>query len=142
VSLRDADARSVDLHLHSTPASFSDPVFVKYSDRQWISQRKDSAFQAKTAKEASGQSCKPALEVVSRNMKKLADAGVTIAMGRHRPARPVTGYFELMELELMAKAGLTSKQVLLSATRDAALPQDRRGAGNARTEESGPISWC
>jgi imidazolonepropionase-like amidohydrolase len=30
------------------------------------------------------------------------------------------GYFELMELDLMAKAGMTPKQILLSATRDAA----------------------
>ena len=35
------------------------------------------------------------------------------------PAR-FQGYFELMELELMAKAGLTPQQVLASATRDAA----------------------
>ena len=35
------------------------------------------------------------------------------------PAR-FQGYFELMELELMAKAGLTPRQVLTAATRDAA----------------------
>ena len=35
------------------------------------------------------------------------------------PAR-FQGYFELMELEMMAKAGLTPRQVLASATRDAA----------------------
>ena len=50
-----------------------------------------------------------------------ADAGVTIAMGTDTgpPAR-FQGYFEQMELELMAKAGLTPRQVLTSATRDAA----------------------
>jgi imidazolonepropionase-like amidohydrolase len=36
------------------------------------------------------------------------------------PAARFQGYFELMELELMAKAGLTPRQVLASATRDAA----------------------
>ena len=35
------------------------------------------------------------------------------------PAR-FQGYFELMELEMMAKAGLTPRQALSSATRDAA----------------------
>ena len=35
------------------------------------------------------------------------------------PAR-FQGYFELMELEMMAKAGLTPAKVLASATRDAA----------------------
>jgi len=35
------------------------------------------------------------------------------------PAR-FQGYFELMELEMMVKAGLTPKQALAAATRDAA----------------------
>jgi imidazolonepropionase-like amidohydrolase len=39
--------------------------------------------------------------------------------GTGLPGRFV-GYFEWMELELMAKAGLTPQQVLASATRDAA----------------------
>ena len=62
--------------------------------------------------------------MASRNLKKLSDAGVKIAMGTDTgpPAR-FQGYFELMELELMAKAGLTPKQVLASATRDAAACQ-------------------
>jgi len=114
--------REVSTYVYeSTPAFFSDPLFVKYSDAQWISQRKDPAFQAKTAKDPTGQRYKVALEVASRNTKKLSDAGVTIAMGTDTgPAGRFMGYFELMELELMAKAGLTPKQVLQSATRDAA----------------------
>src|SRR5947207_14425301 len=69
----------------------------------------------------SGQRYKVALDQASRNLKKLSDAGVTIAMGTDTgpPAR-FQGYFEQMELELMAKAGLTPRQVLTSATRDAA----------------------
>src|SRR5437868_9287600 len=67
------------------------------------------------------QRYKVALDQASRNLKKLSDAGVTIAMGTDTgpPAR-FQGYFELMELEMMAKAGLTPRQVLASATRDAA----------------------
>ena len=114
--------REVSTYVYeSTPAFFSDPLFVKYSDAQWISQRKDPTFQAKTAKDPSGQRYKVALDVASRNMKKLSEAGVTIAMGTDTgPDGRFMGYFELMELELMAKAGLTPKQVLQSATRDAA----------------------
>ena len=49
------------------------------------------------------------------------DAGVTIAMGTDTgPVGRFQGYFELMELELMVKAGLTPRQVLTAATRDAA----------------------
>jgi imidazolonepropionase-like amidohydrolase len=114
--------REVSTYVYeSTPAFFSDPLFVKYSDAQWINQRKDPAFQAKTAKDPSAQRYKAALEVASRNMKKMADAGVPIAMGTDTgPAGRFMGYFELMELELMAKAGMTPKQILQSATRDAA----------------------
>jgi imidazolonepropionase-like amidohydrolase len=114
--------REVSTYVYeSTPAFFSDPLFLKYSDTQWINQRKDPAFQAKTAKDPAGQRYKAALEVASRNMKKLADAGVPIAMGTDTgPAGRFQGYFELMELELMAKAGMTPKQILQSATRDAA----------------------
>jgi imidazolonepropionase-like amidohydrolase len=105
----------------STPAFFSDPLFLKYSDPKQIEQRKDPAFQAKTRSDQSAQRYKVALDVANRNLKKLADNGVTIAMGTDTgPAGRFQGYFELMELELMAKAGLEPKQILQSATRDAA----------------------
>jgi imidazolonepropionase-like amidohydrolase len=42
------------------------------------------------------------------------------------PAR-FQGYFEHLELELMAKAGLTPKQILLAATGDAARCAGLRG---------------
>jgi imidazolonepropionase-like amidohydrolase len=69
----------------------------------------------------SAQRYKTALHVAMRNLKKLSDAGVTIAMGTDTgpPAR-FQGYFELMELEMMVKAGLTPRQALVSATADAA----------------------
>ena len=114
--------REVSTYVYeSTPSFFSDPLFLKYSDAQWVNQRKDPAFHAKTAKDPAAQRYKAALEVASRNMKKLADAGVPIAMGTDTgPAGRFQGYFELMELELMAKAGMPPKQILQSATRDAA----------------------
>ena len=70
---------------------------------------------------ASAQRYKTALNVAMRNVKKLSDAGVTIAMGTDTgpPAR-FQGYFELMELEMLVKAGLTPRQALVSATGDAA----------------------
>jgi imidazolonepropionase-like amidohydrolase len=105
----------------TTPAFFSDPLFVKHADPTWVSQRKEPGFQAKMAKDASAQRYKQALEVASRNVKKAVDNGVAVAMGTDTgPAGRFQGYFELMELELMAKAGLSPKQVIQSATRDAA----------------------
>jgi imidazolonepropionase-like amidohydrolase len=105
----------------STPAWFSDPLFLKHADPRTVEQLKEPARQVQMRNSRSAQRYKAALEVASRNLKKLSGAGVRIAMGTDTgpPAR-FQGYFELMELELMAKAGLTPRQVLAAATRDAA----------------------
>jgi imidazolonepropionase-like amidohydrolase len=105
----------------STPAWFSDPLFLKHVDAKTLETLKQPARQEQMRASKSAQRYKAGLVVASQNLKKLSDAGVPIAMGTDTgpPAR-FQGYFELMELELMAKAGLTPKQVLASATRDAA----------------------
>jgi len=106
----------------SVPAFFSDPLFVKYQDPATIEALKDPARQEAMRKSASAQRYKAGLAVAERNLKKLSDGGVTIAMGTDTgaPAGRFQGYFELMEMEMMQRAGLTPKQVLASATRDAA----------------------
>jgi imidazolonepropionase-like amidohydrolase len=105
----------------STPSWFSDPLFLKHADMAAVDALKQPVRQQAMANSKSAQRYKAGLEVANRNLKKLSDAGVTIAMGTDTgpPAR-FQGYFELMELEMMAKAGLTPRQVLASATRDAA----------------------
>ncbi|OLC74044.1 MAG: hypothetical protein AUH72_22350 [Acidobacteria bacterium 13_1_40CM_4_65_8] len=105
----------------TTPPWFSDPLFTKHADAKTLEQLKEPARQEQMKNSKSAQRYKVALDQASRNLKKLSDAGVRIAMGTDTgpPAR-FQGYFELMELDLMANAGLTPKQVLASATRDAA----------------------
>ena len=105
----------------STPSWFSDPLFLKSADPKTVEQLKEPARQEQMKNSKSAQRYKVALDQASKNLKKLSDAGVKIAMGTDTgpPAR-FQGYFELMELDLMAKAGLTPRQVLASATRDAA----------------------
>jgi len=105
----------------STPPFFSDPFFMTHADPSVVAALKDPTRQESMRKSASAQRYKTALEMAERNLKKLVDAGVTIAMGTDTgpPAR-FQGYFEHMELELMAKSGLTPRQVLAAATRDAA----------------------
>ena len=105
----------------STPPWFSDPLFLKHADLQAVEALKQPARQEQMKNSKSAQRYQAALEVANRNLKKLSDAGVKIAMGTDTgpPAR-FQGYFELMELEMMAKAGLTPAKVLASATRDAA----------------------
>jgi len=105
----------------STPEWFSDPLFLKHADPKAVEALKQPARQEQMKNSRSAQRYKVALEQATRNLKKLTDGGVVIAMGTDTgpPAR-FQGYFELMELDLMAKAGLTPKQILASATRDAA----------------------
>src|SRR5207247_3190264 len=105
----------------STPAFFSDPFFLKYADPKVLAALKEPARQQEMHTSRAAQKYKAALEVASRNLKKLSDAGVKIAMGTDTgpPAR-FQGYFEHLELELMVTAGLSAPQALAAATRDAA----------------------
>jgi len=105
----------------STPPFFSDPFFLAHADRQAVAALGEPARQEALRRSLAAQRYKTALDVAEKNVKKLSDAGVTIAMGTDTgpPAR-FQGYFEQMELELMAKSGLTPRQVLAAATRDAA----------------------
>ena len=105
----------------SRPAFFDDPFFLKEADKQILDQLLDPKRQDAMRRSESAQRYKKALEMASFNLKKLSDAGVRIAFGTDTgpPAR-FQGYFEHMEMELMAKAGLTPAQILRSATSDAA----------------------
>ena len=104
-----------------TPDFFSDSLFLTHANREWMTAlEKPEAQQAMRASPAA-QRYKVALEVAKRNLKRLSDAGVLIAMGTDTgPNGRFQGYFELMELEQMVNAGLTPRQALIAATRDAA----------------------
>ena len=105
----------------STPDFFADPFFLKHADVKQVADLKTPASQEAMRKSPAAQRYKAGLEVASRNLKKLSDNGIMIAMGTDTgPVGRFQGFFELKELELMAKAGLTPKQVLQAATRDAA----------------------
>jgi imidazolonepropionase-like amidohydrolase len=105
----------------STPAFFSDPFFLAHANAEWVSTLEQPARQEAMRTSQSARRYKAALEVAKRNLKKLSDAGVPIAMGTDTgPTGRFQGYFELMEIEMMVQAGLTPRQALASATRDAA----------------------
>ena len=105
----------------STPDFFSDPLFLAHANREWVKTLSDPVRQQTFRTSKSAQRYKAALQVASRNLERLADAGIPIAMGTDTgPTGRFQGYFELMELELMVKAGLTPRAAIISATRDAA----------------------
>jgi imidazolonepropionase-like amidohydrolase len=121
------------------PAFFDDAFFLKEADKQVLDQLLEPKRQETMRASTAAQRYKVALEMASRNLKKLSDAGVRISFGTDSgpPAR-FQGYFEHMELELMAKAGLTPMQILKSATGDAA--RCMRVAGKIGTLERG--AWA
>jgi imidazolonepropionase-like amidohydrolase len=114
--------REVSTYVYeSTPEFFSDSLFLTHANREWMTSLQKPEAQQAMRTSTSAQRYKVALEVAKRNLKRLSDAGVPIAMGTDTgPTGRFQGYFELMELEQMVSAGLTPRQALVAATRDAA----------------------
>jgi len=63
-----------------------------------------------------------ALQIALKNVKRVHDAGVLLALGTDSGAQPVRvqGFSEHHELELLVKAGLTPLQAITVATKNAA----------------------
>jgi imidazolonepropionase-like amidohydrolase len=119
----------------STPAFFTDQFFLREADREVMAQFSQPDRQKAMASSATAQRYKAGLEIAKRNLKRAADAGVTIAMGTDSGAFPerFQGYFEHLEMEMMVAAGLTPAQVLRSATSDAAAAMTRQDIGSIAT---------
>jgi imidazolonepropionase-like amidohydrolase len=106
----------------STPPFFSDPLFLREADRDVVAQLQEPQRQEAMRKSATAQRYKAALAIAMQNLKKAADAGLLVVMGTDSGAfaNRFQGYFEQLEMEMMADAGLTPAQILRSATGDAA----------------------
>ena len=103
------------------PEFFEDPFFLKEVDPEIIVQLKDPAQQQRVRDSKAAQAYKQALVVASKNVKTLADNGVPVAFGTDSgPPSRFQGYFEHLEMELMADAGLTPMQILSAASGNAA----------------------
>ncbi len=63
-----------------------------------------------------------AFKTALKNLKKIYDAGITVALGTDSGAFPVRtqGFTEHLEMELMVQAGLTPLQAITVSTRNAA----------------------
>ena len=70
----------------------------------------------------SAQAYKAALPTAETNLKKLSSAGVAVVMGTDSGAMAsrFEGYFEHMEMQMMADSGMSPKEILMSATGSAA----------------------
>jgi imidazolonepropionase-like amidohydrolase len=127
----------------SRPAFFDDPFFRRGIAlyRKEVDVLSDPARQARTRDDKQAQAIKPALQQAMKNLKRLSDAGVVIAMGTdsgaaNNPGR-WQGYFEHVELEYMVQAGLTPMQALVAATGGAARTMKLEGVGTIQ-----PGKWA
>ena len=104
-----------------TAAFFSDPFFLKEYDASIISALLDPSRQQEIRQSSSAQTYKKQLPVAYANLKTLSDQGVPIVFGTDSgvPTR-FMGYFEHLEMEMMAEAGMTPMDIIVSATKTTA----------------------
>ncbi len=105
----------------TTPDFFEDPFFKKEYPDSIVAPLKDPANQEKVRNSKSAQTYQKQLPVAMANLKTLSDQDVPIAFGTDSgiPNRFI-GYFEHIEMEMMAEAGLSPMNILVSATNAAA----------------------
>lgn len=112
------------------PAFFDDPFFRAYSDTVAAELLRDPARQDSVRKSAAAAAYRVALRQATANLRRVADAGVRIAMGTDTgPPGRFQGYFEHLELAYMAEAGMDPMSVIVAATGAAADCMRLEGVG-------------
>jgi imidazolonepropionase-like amidohydrolase len=114
--------REASTFLFAQPSPMlTDPFFAPSVSPTVLRTLRDPAFQKKVAAEPDTAHGHEWLEMAKKNLKKLVDSGVKCGFGTDTgPPRRIPGYFEQLELELMAEAGLTPLQIITIATRNSA----------------------
>ena len=99
------------------PDFFDDPFLMSDVDSAQVTTVSDPERQAGVRASGAAEAYGRALEIAQANLARLSEAGVPIGFGTDSgPLGRFQGYFEHMEMELMAEAGLTPEQILRSAT--------------------------
>jgi len=105
----------------SRPAFFDDPFFLENANRKEMQRLSDPDFMARMAASPSSAVYRQSLKQAQDNLRILVGSGVPIAFGTDSgPGGRFPGYFEHEEFRLMAEAGMTPREILLSATSVAA----------------------
>ena len=103
------------------PVFFDDPFFLEAAKQSQIDRVSDPEFMERMATSPTVATYRKALVQAQENLVTLLRSGVPIAFGTDSgPAGRFPGYFEHMEFDLMSEAGLTAREILLSATSVAA----------------------
>lgn len=115
-------AREVSVFAYAKTAPFLDePFFQRTATPEIIQTLKSAEYQKRIQADPDLPLYPGFLDTARKNMKKLADSGVRYGFGTDSgpPAR-FFGYFEHMEMEQMAEAGLTPAEIIRAATSSAA----------------------
>jgi imidazolonepropionase-like amidohydrolase len=105
------------------PDWINDPFFKAALEPGVYEMITNPDYKNKVSKDPGALVEKQALQTALKNLKKVYDAGIMVALGTDAGAQPVRamGFSEHMELELMVKAGLTPLQALTVATMNGAV---------------------
>jgi imidazolonepropionase-like amidohydrolase len=114
--------REVSTFVYSErPAFFDDPFFLEAARQSQVDRVSDPEFMSRMAASPAAAAYRKALVQAQENLRILVGSGVPIAFGTDSgPAGRFPGYFEHMEFDLMSEAGMTTREILLSATSVAA----------------------
>ncbi len=122
----------------SDPDFFEDPFFLTEVDPAVIAALRDPDRQESVRLSRAAQTYKVGLEQAKQNLAALSSAGIRIAMGTDAgPPGRFQGYFEHLELELMAESGMSNAAIIEAATGEAAACM---GLGDVGTLEIG--NWA
>jgi len=104
-----------------TAEFFSDPFFTEVYDSATIQPLLDPARQLQVQNARAGKIYKQQLPTAMANLNTLSSQGVPILFGTDSgvPTRFI-GYFEHIEMKMMAEAGLTPMEIIVSASKNAA----------------------
>jgi imidazolonepropionase-like amidohydrolase len=114
--------REVSTYVYAErPTWFDDPFFQEAAKQSEINRVSSPDFMARTASSPTAAGYRKALGQAQDNLRVIIGSGIPVAFGTDSgPAGRFPGYFEHLEIGLMTDAGLTSREILLSATSVAA----------------------
>ena len=99
------------------PDFFDDPFLMSDVDAAQVETVSDPERQARVRASGAAEAYGRALGIAQANLASLVESGVPVAFGTDSgPMGRFQGYFEHMEMELMAQAGLSPEEILRSAT--------------------------
>ncbi len=103
------------------PNWFDDPFFLEAAKQSEIDRVSQPDFRSRVAASPAAAAYRKALVQAQDNLRVVIGSGIPVAFGTDSgPAGRFPGYFEHLEIDLMTEAGLTSREILLSATSVAA----------------------